>query len=322
MVSLKGILPGRGETKQTDGGVNVERRGRLRRASRSEFVRSIPYWLIPLVFTGFFVYGGIGWNLIISLTDYTDFGTANYSALDFEMYFKALTSEAFLEAARNTFALLVAFTVICLVLGLGLAILLDRQIRFKETIQTIYLLPMALSFVVTAQFWLWMYDYNSGVVNLLLDWVGIGRIHLIGDPQFVLAAITFALIWQFSGYTMIVYLAGLQSIPSDQFEAAATDGASTFRIYWRVIIPQLKASSVSAAVILMIFGLKTFTFIYSMFGTYRPPEGSDILATLMVRQAFKLNNWAYAAAIATLLLLMSLVIIGPYLYYQHRQGSL
>jgi glucose/mannose transport system permease protein len=214
------------------------------------------------------------------------------------------------------------FTTICLILGLVLAILLDRQIRFKEKIQTIYLLPMALSFVVTAQFWLWMYDYNSGLVNLLLDWVGIGRIHLIGNPQFVLAAIVFALIWQFSGYTMIVYLAGLQSIPSEQFEAAATDGASTYRIYWRVIIPQLKSASVSAAVILMIFALKTFTFIYSMFGTYRPPKGADILATLMVRQAFMYQEWAYAAAIATLLLLMSLGVIGPYLYYQHRQGSL
>jgi glucose/mannose transport system permease protein len=322
MVSLKGILSDGGETKQTDGGVNVDQPGRLRRASRSEFIRSMPYWLLPLVFTGFFVYGGIGWNLVISLTDYSGFGTASYSDLDFEMYIQAVTSPAVFDAARNTFVLLVAFTVICLVLGLGLAILLDRQIRFKETVQTIYLLPMALSFVVTAQFWLWMYDYNSGLVNLLLDWVGIGKIHLIGNPQFVLASITFALIWQFSGYTMIVYLAGLQSIPSDQFEAAATDGASTFRIYWKVIIPQLKSSSVSAAVILMIFGLKTFTFIYSMFGTYRPPKGSDILATLMVRQAFLLQKWSYAAAIATLLLLLSLGIIGPYLYYQHRQGSL
>jgi glucose/mannose transport system permease protein len=322
MARLKEILLGSGETKQTDGGTNVSRMDGLRGVSRSEFVRSMPYWLIPLVFTGFFVYGGIGWNVIISMTDYSGFATADYSNLDFEMYIQALTSETFIAAARNTFVLLVAFTVICLVFGLGLAILLDRQIRFKEQIQTIYLLPMALSFVVTAQFWLWMYDYNSGLVNLLLDWVGIGRVHLIGNPQFVLAAIGFALIWQFSGYTMIVYLAGLQSIPSDQFEAAATDGASTFRIYWRIIIPQLKSSSVSAAVVLMIFGLKTFTFIYSMFGTYRPPKGADILATLMVRQAFKFQEWAYAAAIATLLLLMSLGIIGPYLYYQHRQGSL
>lgn len=307
---------------RTDGGTTVSRSRKLQSVTQSDFVRSLPYWLIPLLFMGFFVYGGIGWNLIISLTDYEGFAPAVYTDLDFEMYLKALTSEAFISAAWNTLVLLVGFTSISLVLGLGLAILLDRQLRFKEQIQTIYLLPMALSFVVTAQLWLWMYDYNSGLVNLLFDWVGIGRIHLIGNPQFVLAAITFALIWQFSGYAMIVFLAGLHAIPNDQFEAAATDGASSFRIYWRIIIPQLKSASVSAAVVLMIFALKTFTFIYAMFGTYLPPKGADILATLMVRQAFKYQNWAYAAAIATLLLLMALGVMAPYLYYQHRQGSL
>ena len=261
-------------------------------------------------------------NVLVSLTDYTGFAAADYGSLDFEMYVQALTSPDVIRAARNTFVLLVGFTVVCLIFGLALAILLDRQIRFKEQIQTIYVLPMALSFVVTAQFWLWMYDYNSGVINIILDTLGLGRIQFIGNPQFVLASVIFALIWQFSGYTMVVYLSGLQSIPKDQFEAAATDGASTAKIYWRVIIPQLKSASVSAAVVLIIFALKAFTFLYSMFGTYRPPNGSDILATLMVRQAFKFQEWAYSAAIATLLLAMSLVVIGPYLYYQYQRGSL
>jgi glucose/mannose transport system permease protein len=295
---------------------------RLRSVLNGKFVRSMPYWFVPFVFMGLFVYGGIGWNVLVSLTDYAGFGTANYANLDFEMYRQALTDPAVITAARNTFALLVAFTTVSLVFGLGLAILLDRQIRYKEKIQTIYLLPMALSFVVTAQLWLWMYDYNSGLVNILLDWSGIGRLHLLGNPQFVLAAIIIALIWQFSGYTMIVYLSGLRSIPDDQFEAAATDGASTAHIYWRVIIPQLKSASVSAAVVLMVFALKAFTFLYSMFGTYRPPKGSDILATLMVRQAFKFQEWAYSAAIATLLLVMGLAVIAPYLYYQYQAGAL
>lgn len=319
---LSDVRSGGDDGKRADGGVQTNRASRLRSISESDFVRSMPYWFVPFVIMGFFVYGGIGWNLLVSLTDYSGFGSADYGDLDFEMYVQALTSPDVIAASRNTFVLLVAFTVVCLVLGLALAIVLDRQIRFKEQIQTIYLLPMALSFVVTAQFWLWMYNYNSGVINIILDAIGIGRIQFIGDPRFVLGAVIFALIWQFSGYTMIVYLSGLQSIPRDQFEAAATDGASTAKIYWRVIIPQLKSASVSAAVVLMIFALKAFTFLYSMFGTYRPPNGSDILATLMVRQAFKFQEWSYAAAVATLLLLMALVVIGPYLYYQHQRGSL
>jgi len=79
---------------------------------------------------------------------------------------------------------------------------------------------------------------------------------------------------------------------------------------------------VSAAVILMIFALKAFTFLYSMFGQYRVPRATDILATKMVREAFQLQNWAFASAIATILLVMSLAVIAPYLYYQYKQGSL
>jgi glucose/mannose transport system permease protein len=271
------------------------------------------------------VYGGIGYNTLISLTDYEgfsrgpDFSPGN---LDLDMYVQAMNDPWVWTTGKNTFVLLIVFTTVTMLLGLFLAIMLDRGIRFKEQIQTVYLLPMALSFVVTAQFWLWMYNVNNGLVNTILGVFGLGPFNWIGNPELVLGAVIFALIWQFSGYAMIVFLAGLQSLPDDQFEAAQVDGASVLRTYWRVIIPQLKSSSVSAAVVLMIFALKAFTFLFSMFGQYRVPKATDILATLMVREAFKLQNWAYSAAIATILLLMALAVIAPYLHYQHKQGSL
>jgi glucose/mannose transport system permease protein len=272
---------------------------------------------------GLGVYGGIGYNTIISLTDYEGFNQGpDFTQLDFEMYTQAFGDPWVYVTAKNTFVLLIAFTTITLVLGLLLSIMLDRDIRFKEKIQTIYLLPMALSFVVTAQFWLWMYNVNNGMVNAVVGVFGLGPFNWIGNPDLVLGAVIFALIWQFSGYAMVVFLAGLQSIPDDQFEAARIDGASIFKAYWRVIIPQLKSSSVSAAVVLMIFALKAFTFLFAMFGQYRVPKATDILATLMVREAFKLQHWAYAAAIATILLVMALAVIAPYLRYQHKQGSL
>ncbi|WP_136687633.1 carbohydrate ABC transporter permease [Halorhabdus amylolytica] len=300
-----------------------DRRERLRQFWKSDFVRSSPYWAIPLAIMGLAVYGGIIWNFLISLTDYEGFlQPPDYGHLDFEMYARALGDPAVFSTGKNTFVLLLAFTTVSLVLGLFLAILLDRDLRQKNTVQTIYLLPMALSFVVTAQFWLWMYNYDNGLVNTIVGLFGLGPYNWIGDPQLVLGAVIFALIWQFSGYCMVVFLAGLQSIPTDQFEAARVDGASIIKTYWRIIIPQLKSASVSAAVVLMIFALKIFTFLYAMFGTYRPPKGTDVLATLMVRQAFNLQNWAYAAAIATILLTMALVVVAPYLYYQYRARAL
>jgi glucose/mannose transport system permease protein len=298
-------------------------RTRLVEFSKSDFVRSFPFWFVPFSIMGLGVYGGIGYNTLISLTDYEGFNEGpDYTNLDLDMYVQAVNDPWVWTTSKNTFVLLIVFTTVTMVLGLFLAIMLDRGIRYREKIQTIYLLPMALSFVVTAQFWLWMYNVNNGLVNTVVGLFGLGPYNWIGDPQLVLGSVIFALIWQFSGYAMVVFLAGLQSIPDDQFEAAKVDGASVFKTYWRVIIPQLKSSSVSAAVVLMIFALKAFTFLFSMFGQYRVPKGTDILATLMVREAFKLQNWAYAAAIATILLLMALAVIAPYLHYQHKQGSL
>jgi glucose/mannose transport system permease protein len=307
---------------QTVGGAEREWREQLRSFAKTDFVRAFPYWFVPFSIMALGVYGGIGWNTLISFTEYSGFDRPNYANLDFSMYVEAFNDPWVYVTAKNTLVLLIAFTTITMVLGLFLAIMMDRDIRFREKIQTIYLLPMALSFVVTAQFWLWMYNVNNGLVNTVVGLFGLGPYNWIGDPRLVLGSVIFALIWQFSGYAMVVFLAGLQSIPDDQFEAAKTDGASVVKTYWRVIIPQLKSSSVSAAVVLMIFALKAFTFLFSMFGQYRVPKGTDILATLMVREAFKLQHWAYSAAIGTILLVMALGIIAPYLRYQHKQGSL
>jgi len=319
------------EQMSTDGGVVEERRpqqerrgvvGRLNERFGGDFVESSQFWLPPFLLMALFVYGAILWNVLISLTDFRGFGSPDYSDLDFEMYTRAFADGGFVDAAFQTFALLIAFTVATLVVGLGLAILIDRNIRFENSFRTIYLLPMSLSFVVTAQFWAWMYNFNNGVVNIVLGWIGIDRINWIGNSQIVLWAVIFALLWQFAGYAMVVFLAGLRAIPTEHYEAAQVDGASTARMYWRVIIPQLKGSTISASVVLMVFALKAFDFLYSLVGGYRPPNGADILATKMVREAYANLNWAYASAIAIMLFLMALGVVGPYLYYQYKQGNL
>jgi glucose/mannose transport system permease protein len=310
----------RGRAVETDEEAVTERSA-LRRLLDRDIVQSAPFWLPPFLLMGFFVYAAIGWNFLISLTDYAGFGDIDYSVLNVQNYLAMLDDPGMWAATRNTFALLVGFTVVCLVVGLLLAILLDREVRFGRTFRTIYLLPMSLSFIVTAQFWMWMYNYNFGIVNQLLSVFGLGPYSWLGNPQFVLGAVVFALVWQFSGYTMVVYLAALRAIPDDQYEAARVDGASTVKMYWRVIIPQLKPAMVSASVVLVLFALKAFDFLYAIWG-YRPRRGADILATKMVREAFNKQEWAYASAIAILLFALSLAVITPYLYRQHKQGNL
>ena len=294
-------------------------------------VRSAPFWLPPFLLVGLFIYGAIFWNVLLSLTDFTGLGDPDYSSLDFENYVVAfqggtpswsdLTVSPIWNSAQNTVVLMVAFAVVCLILGLLLAILVDQKIRFENTFRTIYLLPMSLSFVVTAKFWLYMYNTETGLVNIALGAVGVGPVEIVQNPELKLGAVAFALVWQFSGYAMIVYLAGLRAIPTSHFEAARVDGASTIRMYWRVIIPQLRTATVSALVVLTVFALKAFDFLFSMYG-YQPGPSADILATRMVREAYGNGNWAYGSAIAVILFVLALAIVAPYIYSQYKRGEL
>ena len=306
---------------RTDGGT-ADGRSTARRWLDSDFVQSAPFWGPPFLLMGFFVYAAIGWNFFLSLTTFSGFGEPDYGELGLQNYWAMLQDPGMWAATRNTLVLLVAFTLACLLIGLALAILLDHEVRFRRSFRTIYLLPFALSFIVTAQFWRWMYNVNAGIVNQFIGVFGLGPYNWLGNPRLVLGAVIFALVWQFSGYTMVIYLAALRSIPADQYEAAKVDGASALRMYRRVIVPQLRPAMVSASVVLVLFALKAFDFLYATFGGYRPRQGADILATKMVREAFGRSEWAYGSAIAIALFVLSLAVITPYLYTQYQRGNL
>ncbi|WP_226039805.1 sugar ABC transporter permease [Natrinema sp. DC36] len=292
---------------------------------RNKFVRSLPFWLPGFALVAAFVYGAIGWNFLISLTDWEGLGEPDYTTISLDTYLQLLQDPAFRNATWNTFVLMVSFTVIALGVGLFLAILMDREIRFGNGFRTIYLLPMSLSFVVTAIFWKWMYNASDGVINVALQTVGLGAIapDWLGDPRFKLWAVVIALIWQFSGYCMIVYLSALRAIPDDHYEAARVDGATTLRLYRRVIIPQLRAATMGATVVLMVFALKAFDFIYVIYGGSQPGPSADILGIMMYREAFSGNpEWAYGSAVAMVLFVLALAVIAPYAFAQYRRGDL
>jgi len=182
---------------------------------------------------------------------------------------------------------------------------------------------MSISFVVTSIFWAWIYNPTNGVVNVFLRTVGLDVFALdwLGDPQTQLFAIMIALVWQFSGLSMIIFLSGLRKVPREQYEAAQMDGAAIRIRYLQVIIPQLKTSVFSATVILILFSLKAFDFIFVLFGP-NPGPGADILPVMMYREAFAANNWAYGSAIAVVLLVAVFIALLPYLYYQYQQDLL
>jgi glucose/mannose transport system permease protein len=276
--------------------------------------------LLPsIALVGYFVYASIGWDVFVSFTNWNHL-KPSYTIVGFSQYAALFKDPIFWISLENNLILIVLFVPSSIGLGLFLAILLDNKVRGEGIFRTIYLLPFALSFVITATLWRFMYDPSVGVINTLLRGIGLGfwTPMWIGDSSITMYCVVLGLVWQFSGYTMLLFLAGIRSIPESQIMAAQVDGARGFRLYSRIIIPQLKSSTLSTFVILMVFALKAFDFIYILTGG-GPGYSTFVLAILMYQDTFSSDHWAYGAAIATVLFLIVMIIVVPYLYLSSRR---
>jgi len=294
-------------------------RGLFRKGFTRETMVNLLFVLPSLILVGYFVYALIGWNVLVSLTDWKGLAPS-YNIVGFSQYVTLFRDQEFLTSLTNNLILILLFVPSSLALGLFLAILLDSKVRGEGVFRGIYLLPFSLSYVITGTLWLWMYNPKEGVINTLLQKIGLGFLQpgWITDPSMALACVVLAIVWQFSGYTMLIFSAGIKSIPESQVMAAEVDGATGLNLYRRVVIPQLKTSVLSAFVVLMIFALKVFDFIYVLTGG-GPGYSTYVVPLLMFRDTFRMDLYAYGAAMATLLFLLALVIVVPYLYISSRR---
>lgn len=283
--------------------------------------KAITFCVFLLIFAliGLFIYGTIGWNFLVSITDWEGL-TPSYNIVGFKQYQKLFNNPVFWQSLKNQIKLIILFVPTTLLIGLGMAILLDQKIKAENQFRTLYLLPFALSFVVTATFWAWLYNPESGAINVILEKLNLGFLTSgwVTDPSIVLYSIVLALIWQFSGYTMLILLAGVKSIPESQISAAKIDGASAFDLYGRVVIPQLKGPILSAFVVLMVFALKAFDFIWVL-TRGGPGYSSYVLAVEMYKTSFGMTKFALGAAVASILFILVMLIVVPYLYLTYEK---
>lgn len=270
-----------------------------------------------------FVYGFIGWTLRVSTTSWKglnptwDFiGFANYAAL--------FADRRFQIDIVNTALFTVPFVGGAVLLGLVLAILVDQRIRAEAFFRTVYLFPMAVSFIVTGVVWRWLMnsatgDRTSGL-NLLFDTVGLGFLQnqWFNTPGVGIAAIALPAVWQMSGYTMAIFLAGLRGISDEVKEAARVDGASGLQVYRYVILPLLKPVTLTAVVILGHISLKVFDLIISVAGKQIQ---LDVPAVNMWQTTFDATDYGRGAAIAILIFLSVAVVLVPYLWTTLRSES-
>jgi glucose/mannose transport system permease protein len=310
--------------------------------------------LMPSVIAiAIFVYGFIAFTGFSSLSKW-DALTPDFTFVGMRNYEKLFTIDRFLSDLRNTFTFTVLFLTCCLALGLFLAILLDQRVKGEGVFRSIFLFPMAISYIVTGVVWRWLLNpgtaqTGSSGVNLLLEKMGLGflrwgwftdptiwrippdsavgalisRIGLAGlTSQYIgislaMISVVIAATWQMSGYTMAMYLAGLRSVPDELREAARVDGATEFQIYRHIIMPLLTPITLSAVIILGHMSLKIFDLVVSMTGP-GPAFATDVPAFFMFDTTFRGNNFAQGAAIAILLLIIVAVLVVPYLRYTAR----
>ncbi|HIC93741.1 MAG TPA: sugar ABC transporter permease [Anaerolineae bacterium] len=293
---------------------------------RLDWERIIPILLIlpSALAIAIFVYGFIGFTAFVSLSkwnkllpDFSLAGLRNYQAL--------LANPRFRIDMRNMVVFTALFLTSCLAIGFLLAVLLDQRIRGEGFFRTIYLYPMALSFIVTGVVWRWLLnpgsvEMGSTGVNLLFEKLGLEFLKTgwYTDPKIGIKAVVVAAVWQMSGYVMAMYLAGLRGIPEELREAALVDGASEFQVYRHVVIPLLRPITLGAVIILGHIALKIYDLVVAMTG---PGIGfsCDVPAYFMWDTTFQSNRFAQGASIATILLAMVSVLIVPYLAYSLRR---
>ncbi|GGE51017.1 carbohydrate ABC transporter permease [Actibacterium pelagium] len=283
------------------------------------FERHLPKIVVLPLFalSLFFVYGFIAWTAYISLTPSGIM--PNYELQGFAQYERLWATPRWYVAITNLFVFTSLFIVISMAIGILLAILLDQRVRAEGLIRTIYLYPMALSFIVTGTVWKWILNPGLGIENLVrkagfedftFDW--------LVNSDYAIYTLVIAAVWQSSGYAMALFLAGLRSVDDEILKAAAVDGASSWKTYTSIVLPILRPVFLSTVIILAHLAIKSFDLVVALTGG-GPGYATDMPATFMYAFAFQRSELGVAAASATIMLMTITAIIVPYLYSELRK---
>ena len=274
--------------------------------------------IAPAFVLGFaFIYGLMIWNGVLSLTgsrmlpNYENFvGLDQYAAL-WEM-------DRWYVALKNLGIFSVLYVGGSMAVGMVLAIFLDQKIRAEGLLRTIYLYPMALSFIVTGTAWKWILNPSDGLQKLMQDlgWTTFSFDWLV-QSDYAIYCVVIAGIWQSAGFAMALFLAGLRGIDDSIIKAAQIDGASLPLIYWRIILPILRPVVFSTVLVLSHLSIKSFDLVMALTAG-GPGFATDVPATFMYTMSFTRGQIGLGAASATMMLATVAAIVVPYLYSELR----
>ena len=294
-------------------------KNRLRRITGDDLTAGavlVPTVLVSLVF----VYGFILFTIYLSFTNSTLLPSFDWVGI--KNYVQLFQLEHWHIALRNMLIFFVLYIGLSTILGLFLAILIDLS-RVGETIfRPIFLYPMAISLIVTGTAWKWFLDPGIGLENIMQQW-GFENFQFdwIKTAGLSIYTVVIAGIWQVSGFIMVIFLAGLRGVDDATVESGVVDGATSFQVYTRIVIPQLSPSFLSAFVILGHMAIKSYDLVVALTGA-GPGRSSALPSTFMYSYTFSRMQMAIGAASAVVMLLMMAVIVVPYIREQVRDRSI
>ena len=277
----------------------------MRRGPEHAQARAAWYFLAPaLVLIGLFFFLPVGASLLLSVTDFDIYSLGNASLARFvgwRNYVNLVHNPTFWTAVRNTFYFALVGGPLTVAASLGAALLVNaRAIRLRGLFRTVYFTPFVTTLVAIAVVWRYLYHPRYGLLNYLLGHIGIGPVDWLGDPRWAMPAIIVMAIWKNFGYNMLIFIAGLQSVPEELYEAARIDGAGALRRFWHVTIPQLAPTFLFVGVVTMIGYFQLFAEPYVMTGG-GPLRATTSLVLFMYEEGFRWWRMGVAAAIAFVL---------------------
>lgn len=263
-----------------------------------------------------FVYGFIAVTGYLSLTESRMMPNFEYAG--WVQYTELFELDRWWVAAANLGIFGVLFVVICLAVGLGMAIFLDQKIRMEGALRAIYLYPMALSFIVTGAAWKWILNPGLGLEKMVHDW-GFSNFTFdwLIDPDMAIYTVVIAGVWQSSGFVMALFLAGLRGIDDSIIKAAQVDGAGLPTIYRRIVIPSLRPVFFSVLLILAHIAIKSFDLVMALTAG-GPGTSSTVPAVFMYQYSFARGQLGLGAASAMMMLATILAVLVPMMYLETR----
>lgn len=263
-----------------------------------------------------FVYGFIAVTGYLSLTESRMMPNFEYAG--FVQYIELFDLDRWWVAARNLAIFGVLFVVICLAVGLAMAIFLDQKIRMEGALRAIYLYPMALSFIVTGAAWKWILNPGLGLEKMVRGW-GFPNFTFdwLIDPDMAIYTVVIAGVWQSSGFVMALFLAGLRGIDDSIVKAAQVDGAGLPTIYRRIVIPSLRPVFFSVFLILAHIAIKSFDLVMALTAG-GPGTASTVPAVFMYQYSFARGQLGLGAASAMMMLATVMAVLVPMMYLETR----